>query len=40
MNKKLIAIILTISLLFGLVGCTSAKEEEPISRQSYLWELL
>ena len=32
MNKKLIAIILTISLLFGLVGCTSAKEEEPISR--------
>lgn len=32
MNKRLMAIILTISLLFGLVGCTSTKQEDPISR--------
>ncbi len=32
MNKRLMAIILTISLLFGLVGCASTKQEDPISR--------
>lgn len=32
MSKKLITIILASSLLFGTVGCTSSKNEGPISR--------